>query len=118
MSVLPLVDFLILCGTGSVVLGFLLKAVALTTTYRPSLLGFGPLDMLIVAGLFFGMALVLTARTWMKLNEPHLQALQRRLGEEEARRRARAFEERNGVGGPAEAAPPEPAPVEQVAAHR
>jgi len=121
MSVLPLVDLLILCGTGSVAVGFALKAIALTTIYRPTLLGFTPLDMLIIAGLFFGMALVLTARTWMKLNEPHLQALQRRIGEEEARRRARAYDARNGggiEGGLAEAVPPEPAPVETIAAHR
>ena len=48
------------------------------------------------------MAIVLTARTWLRLNEPHLQALQRRLGEEEARRRAKEYEERNGFGAAAE----------------
>jgi hypothetical protein len=88
MTVLPLVDLFILLGTGSVAVGFVLKAVALTTMYRPTFLGFSSLDMLLIATLCFAMALVLTARTWLKLNEPHLHALQRRIGEEEARRRA------------------------------
>jgi len=99
MTVLPLVDLLILMGTGSVAVGFVLKGVALTTTYDPTFLGFSSLDMLLIALLCFGVALVLTARTWLKLNEPHLQALERRIGEEEARRRAHEYEERNGVPG-------------------
>lgn len=111
MSVLPLVDLLILLGSGSVAIGFVLKAVALTTQFRPTFVGFSSLDMLIIAGLFFGLSLVLAARTWLKLNEPHLQALQRRLGEEEARRRARAYEERRAVE-----AGPEPSSAEPVTA--
>jgi hypothetical protein len=98
LTILPLVDLLILLGSGSVAVGFLLKGVALTTTYRPTLLGFSAMDMLLIALLAFALALVLTARTWIKLNEPHLQALQRRMGEEEARRRAQEYEERNGHG--------------------
>ena len=35
MTVLPIVDLLILMGTGSVAIGFVLKGVALTTTYNP-----------------------------------------------------------------------------------
>ena len=89
MTVLPLVDLLILFGTGSVAVGFVLKAVALTTVYRPTFLGFSSLDMLLIAALSFGMALAIAARTWLKLNEPHLQALERRIGEERARRRVR-----------------------------
>ena len=108
MTVLPLVDLLILMGTGAVAIGFVLKGVALTTTYRPMFLGFSSLDMLLIALLCFGMALVLTARTWLRLNEPHLQALQRRLGEEEARRRAKEYEERNGFGAAASNGSPEP----------
>ena len=98
MSVLPLVDLFILMGSGSVGIGFLLKAVALTTRYNPTFLGFSSIDMLIIAGLCFCMALVLTARTWLKLNEPHLQALQRRMGEEEARRRALEIESDQQAG--------------------
>ncbi len=97
MTVLPLVDLLILMGTGSVAVGFVLKGVALTTTYNPTFLGFSSLDMLLIALLCFGLALVLTARTWLKLNQPHLQALERRIGEEEAQRRAQEYHERNGA---------------------
>ena len=108
MTVLPLVDLFILMGTGAVAIGFVLKGVSLTTTYNPTLLGFSSLDMLLIALLCFAFAIVLTARTWLRINEPHLQALQRRLGEEEARRRAREYEERNGFGAGASNGSPEP----------
>ena len=97
MTVLPLVDLVILMGTGSLVIGFVLKGMALTTTYNPTFLGFSSLDMLIIALTCFGFALVLAARTWLRLNEPHIQALERRLGEEEAKRRAQEYEQRNGA---------------------
>jgi len=97
MTVLPIVDLLILMGTGSLAIGFVLKGVALTTTYNPTFLGFTSLDMLLIALTCFGFALVLAARTWLRLNEPHIQALERRLGEEEARRRAQEYEQRNGA---------------------
>ena len=97
MTVLPIVDLLILLGSGSVLIGFLLKGVALTTTYNPTFLGFSSLDMLLIALTCFGFALVLAARTWLRLNEPHIQALERRLGEEEARRCAAEYEQRNGA---------------------
>ena len=99
MTVLPIVDLLILLGTGSVMIGFVLKGVALTTTYNPTFLGFSSLDMLLISLTCFGFALVLAARTWLRLNEPHIQALERRLGEEEARRRAQEYEQRNGAVG-------------------
>ena len=89
MTVLPLVDLLILVGTGAIGVGFVLKAVAITTVYRPTFLGFSSLDMLLIAVISFAMALVIAARTWLKLNEPHLRELERRLGEERARQRAR-----------------------------
>jgi hypothetical protein len=97
MTVLPLVDLLILMGTSSLGIGFVLKGVALTTTYNPTFLGFSSLDMLMIAMTCFCLALVLTARTWLRLNEPHLQALERRIGEEEAKRRAHEYEQRNGT---------------------
>ena len=97
MTVLPLVDLLILMGTSSLGIGFVLKGVALTTTYNPTFLGFSSMDMLLIALTCFGLALVLTARTWLRLNEPHLQALERRIGEEEAKRRAHDYEQRNGT---------------------
>src|SRR5437667_7047366 len=102
MTVLPIVDLLILLGTGSVMIGFVLKGVALTTTYNPTFLGFSSMDMLLIALTCFGFAVVLAARTWLRLNEPHIQALERRLGEEEAKRRAAEYEQRNGPFAPAD----------------
>ena len=98
MTVLPIVDLLILLGSGSVLVGFVLKGVAITTTYNPTFLGFSSLDMLLIALTCFGFALVLAARTWLRLNAPHNPALERRFGEEEARRRAQEYEQRNGAG--------------------
>jgi hypothetical protein len=65
-----------------------LKAVSLTTVYRPTLLTLSPLDLVVVAAICFGFAMTLAARTWVKLNEPRLLQLQRRGAELRARRRA------------------------------
>ena len=84
MPTLPLIDLLILAGTGSLVAGFVLKAIAITTHYRPSILGFSAVDFVIIAAICLGFAVTFAARTWVKLNEPRLIALRR-----EADRRAR-----------------------------
>jgi len=97
MPILPLVDLLILMGTASLGVGFLLKAVAMSTHYRPTILGFSSLDFVLIAAVCMGLALTLVARTWMKLNDPKLANLQRRLAEEQALRRARQIEEANGT---------------------
>jgi len=85
VPVLPLIDLLILLGSGSLVIGFLFKAAAITTPYRPTLLGFSSLDFVLIAGICFAMALTLAARTWVKMNEPRLGALRRRASEAELR---------------------------------
>ena len=87
LPILPLIDLLILMSTGSLLVGFVLKAIALTTRYQPTLLGFSSLDFVIIAAIFLGVTLVLAARTWVKLNEPRLQAL--RLGRDQRRRLTR-----------------------------
>ena len=88
MPILPVVDLLILMGSGSLLAGFLLKAIALSTIYRPSILGFTSTDFVLIAGVCMALALVLVARTWLKLHEPSLLALQSRLRHEQARQRA------------------------------
>ena len=75
MPVLPLIDLLILMCTGSLVVGFILKAIDITTTYHPSILGFSSMDFVTIAGVCLGLALVLAARTWVKLNEHKLVVL-------------------------------------------
>ena len=75
LPILPLIDLLILLSTGSLLIGFVLKAIALTTRYRPSMFGFSPVDFVIITGLGLGLALVLAARTYVKLNEHRLLAV-------------------------------------------
>ena len=69
MPILPFIDLLILAGWTALFGGFLLKLISLTTAYRPTLFGIGPLDLLIVAGVFMLLALTLSARTWVKAHE-------------------------------------------------
>lgn len=88
MPILPVVDLLILLGSLNLLVGFVLKAIALATIYRPSILGFTSTDFVLIAGICVALALVLVARTWLKLNEPNLLALQSRLRHEQARQRA------------------------------
>ena len=104
MPVLPIVDLLILMGGFSLVVGSIFKAISLTTLYRPAILGFSSMDFVLFAGIFFGLALVLVARTWLKLNEPGMLQLQSRLRAEEAHKRAIELEQARGLAAPADAA--------------
>ena len=88
MPILPLVDLLILLGSGSLAIGFLLKAITVVSIYRPAPFGFTSLDFVVITGVCFGLALVFIARTWLKLNEPSLLALKSRLRAEQAQARA------------------------------
>jgi len=72
MPILPIIDLLILLGWTSLLGGFVLKAVYITTTYRPTLFGLGPLDMLILAAVFLLFSLALAARSWVKAHESRL----------------------------------------------
>ena len=78
MPVLPLIDAMILLGWSSILGAFLLKAVYLTTSYRPTFFGMRPSDFITVAGLALLFALALAARTWVKSHEPELLARRRR----------------------------------------
>jgi hypothetical protein len=77
VPILPLIDLFLLLGTASLFVGFLLKAIAITTRFRPHILGFTSIDFVVIAGICMGFALVLAARTWVKLNEPRLLATRR-----------------------------------------
>lgn len=77
MPILPIMDLLIVVGWTLVTLGALLKAVYVTTSYRPTLLGLGPLDCAIGAGVFLLFALALAARTWVKASEQEALAARR-----------------------------------------
>jgi len=92
LPVLPLIDLLLLLGTGSLCVGFVLKAIAVATRFRPTVLGFTSIDFVLIAGICMGFALVLAARTWVKLNEPRLLARRLRSSEEDFRREQRVLE--------------------------
>jgi hypothetical protein len=112
MPILPLVDLLILLGTGALGFGFVLKAVSITTHYNPTILGFSSLDFALIAAVCIALALVLVARTWVKLNEPSLADLRRRLGEEEARRRVYGEEAARAQAAAQASVPPAPDPYD------
>jgi hypothetical protein len=88
VGILPLIDLLVLVGSGTLIVGFLLKAVDIVTRYQPTILGFSSVDFLLMTGVVWLFALVLAARTWVKLNEPKLLELRRAEFDREARRRA------------------------------
>ena len=75
MPVLPLIDLLLLAGWTSLFTGFVLKAVALTTTYRPAILGMSSMDFFLVAVACMLFAIALAARTWVKSQEPAARAI-------------------------------------------
>ena len=69
MPILPIIDLLILLGWTTLFGAFALKAIHITTHYRPELFGMGPMDMIVTAATFLLFALALAARTWVKAHE-------------------------------------------------
>ena len=98
MPVLPLVDLLILLGTLALVVGVLLKSIAILTAFQPALLGFTSLDFVVIAGVCMGFALTLVARTWLKLNENSPNVVQRRYAAELSREREERLREAADAG--------------------
>ena len=92
MPVLPLIDLLILMGWTSLGIGAVLKAIAITTVYRPTLLTLTSIDFVVVTAICFGFALTLAARSWVSLNEPRLIQLNRRKAQARASHRAQERE--------------------------
>lgn len=88
----PLIDLLIIAGSGFLLVGSTLKAIDVATRYHPSILGFSSLDFLLMTGVCWVFALVLTARTWVQLNEPKLVRRRRALLQEEARWRVQGLD--------------------------
>jgi hypothetical protein len=69
MPILPIVDLLILMAWTSLFGACALKAIRVTTSYHPSLLGMGSMDLVIVSAVLLLFALTLTARSWLKKQE-------------------------------------------------
>ncbi|MFK7894190.1 MAG: hypothetical protein AB8G23_00030 [Myxococcota bacterium] len=78
MPVLPLIDLMLLSGWTSLLVGFVLKIVAVTTSYRPTIIGLSPIDFLMIAVAAMLFAIALAARTWVKSQEPTAVALRKR----------------------------------------
>ena len=93
MPILPLIDLLILMSTASLVVGFVLKAIDLTTRYQPTVLGFSSLDFVLITGICMGLALVLAARSWVKLNEAEIRSVRSHSGSRRTRRRRQQLED-------------------------
>jgi len=103
-------DLMLLGGWTSLLAGFVLKGVALTTSYRPTILGLTSSDFLAIAVAALLFAIALAARTWVKSQEP---------SEAASRRRDETIEayvalQRNGQGGATDVAE-ESAPEEDFA---
>ncbi len=105
MPVLPMIDLLILMGWTSLALGGVLKAISVTTNYRPDILSLGPIEFLELAAISLLFALALAARTWVKANEPEILAQRRRVSTLRASTRGTADYES------ADALHPDPAPT-------
>jgi hypothetical protein len=74
MPVLPLIDLLLFGGWTALFAGFVLKAVSLTTSYNPTILGMSSLDFLLVAIAAMLFAIALAARTWVQTQAPAARA--------------------------------------------
>jgi hypothetical protein len=90
--VLPLIDLLILAGTALLGVGFLLKTYVIVMSKGLTILGFSSMDFVVLAGVCWGFALVLAARSWVKLNEGNLMSLRRDQVQAQARRQALELE--------------------------
>lgn len=77
MPVLPLIDLMLLSGWTSLFVGFVLKAIHLSTSYRPTIFGLTPFDFLLIALAALLFAIALAARTWVKTQEPAAIAARR-----------------------------------------
>lgn len=84
MLISPLMDLLVIMGSGFFFIGSVLKFVDVAFRYHPAILGLSSVDFLLMCGVCWAFALVLTARTWVQLNEPELtrQRLERLRREE------------------------------------
>lgn len=77
MPILPVMDLLIFLGWTTFLAGGVLKAIYITTSFRPTIASLGPMDLLLVAVVFLLLALTLAARTWVKANDPQTNANRR-----------------------------------------
>jgi hypothetical protein len=78
MPVLPLIDLILLSAWTALLIGFILKVVAMTTHYRPTIVSLTSLDFLLIAGAAMLFAIALAARTWVASQAPAQSSVRRR----------------------------------------
>lgn len=78
MPVLPLIDLMLLAGWTSLAIGFVLKAVAVLSHWKPTIFSLSPIDFLLVALAAFMFAIALAARTWVAQQQPAVSARRRK----------------------------------------
>jgi hypothetical protein len=69
MPVLPVIDLMILVAWTSLIVAAAQKVIGLALATRPQILGMGPFDFVIVAGVSLLFALALAARVWVRRSE-------------------------------------------------
>ena len=69
MPVLPVIDLMILVAWTSLIVAGAQKVIGLALASRPQILGMGPFDFVILAGVCLLFALALAARVWVRRSE-------------------------------------------------
>ena len=95
-------------------LGGILKAIYVTTSYPQPILTLAPLQFLMLAAIFLLFALTLAARTWVQINEPRVIAVRRAVSTGDAYENVRAQGRPGAVAGATDDVPV-PQPVRQGA---
>lgn len=96
MPVLPLIDLMLLSGWTALLIGFVLKAIAMLTRRHFAILTLTPTDFLMIALAAFLFAIALAARTWVASQAPAQSAARRR---DETLEAYRALHRGGGAGG-------------------
>ena len=78
LPVLPVIDFMLLAGWTALAIGFVLKAVAAFTHWKPTIFTLSPIDFLFIAVAAFLFAIALAARTWVAEQQPAVSANRRK----------------------------------------
>jgi len=77
MPVLPLIDLMILIAWTSLIVAGAQKMLSLALARNLTILGIGPIDLVVLAGVCLLFALALAARVWVRATEPALARARR-----------------------------------------
>ena len=105
MAVLPIVDLMILFSWTTLAAGALLKVANVVFSKAWDLLGFAPLDLLMISVSMLIFAIALIGRQWLKANENAIPAARRANTTLDAYDEVRREEARRDAPAPEPAAP-------------